>query len=54
MTILAILFIAGGVEGGFKPTKPRGSSTKMQGDGPTTQLGGIMEVAMFGFDVAWL
>ena len=30
----------------------KGSVPKMQGDSSTTKLGGIMEVAMLGFDLA--
>jgi hypothetical protein len=39
----------------FKPTKPRGlvSIPRMQGGGSATELGGIMEVAMLGFDLGW-
>jgi hypothetical protein len=40
-------------QGGGRPTKPRGSVLKMQWDGFTTKSGGIMEVAMSGFDIAW-
>jgi hypothetical protein len=42
------------VEQGERPTKPRGFVSGMQGDGSTTELGGIMEVAMLGFDLAWV
>ena len=62
---LAILSTTGaarvGGGGCFKPTKPRGRLCvarglihKMQGDGSTTKPGGIMVVAMLGFDLAWV
>ena len=45
----------------LKPTKPRGlvlgskgSIPKMQRDNSTIEPGGIMEVAMLRFDLAWV
>ena len=32
----------------------RWSVPRMQGNGSTTELGGIMEVTMLGFDLAWV
>ena len=38
----------------FKPTKPRESVPRMQGDRSTTEPSGIMKVAMLDFDLAWV
>jgi hypothetical protein len=61
MPIILIIFTGGGGGNNFKPTKPRGhlwakrgSVPTMQGDGSTSELGGIMEVTMLGFDPAWV
>ena len=43
-----------GGRGQFKLTKPRGSIYGMQGDGSTIKPGGFMEIAMFGFELAWV
>jgi hypothetical protein len=58
---IGLHFISGlfKVGGWLKPTKPRGlvvgnKGIGMQGAGSTSDQGGIVEVVMLGFDLAWV